>query len=138
MTSQLHRLVYVSKAVEGSDVDLWTLTSILYAAQRNNRQNGISGLLLAHDGYFCQVLEGSRTAVDGLMAILAEDPRHTDLTVLCDQPLSEREFESWSMAQAVVTPELHRDLSGLEWPSLGGEHALGVLRRAGQSMLAAL
>lgn len=127
---ELHRLIYVSRAVDGSDVDLWALTSILHAAERNNHQNGLTGLLLAHEGFFCQALEGAPAAIHGLMKVLESDRRHADIRILCDDPLGERAFSDWTMAQVVVTPALIAQLGDVKIEDIQAELALGVLAAA--------
>lgn len=135
--TDLNRLIYVSTAVGGSDVDLWALTSILHAAERNNLQHGLSGLLLAHGGAFCQVVEGSRQDIDGLMSILARDRRHTDIRVLCDIPVTRRQFGRWTMAQVIITPDLAGDLDGIDVRDFQCESAMKVMALAGERMMAA-
>ena len=132
--SDLHRLIYVSTAIDGADDNLWALTSILNAAERNNLRHGLSGLLLVHDGFFCQVLEGRRQDLDGLMNILSNDRRHADIHVLADTPVDARLFGPWSMAQAVLSPQLQSELDDLKLQDLNASGALDILRRASEWM----
>lgn len=132
--SDLYRLIYVSRAVDGADVDLWALTSILHAAERNNLKHGLTGLLLAHDGAFCQVLEGTPVAIHGLMGVLEIDRRHTDIRVLCDTPVEARSFADWTMAQVVMTPSLTRSIEGRSIGAFECESALSFLRSAAAEM----
>ena len=131
---ELSRLIYVSRAVGGADVDLWAMSSILHAAERNNYQFGLTGMLLAHDGYFCQALEGSAGAIQGLMAILQGDRRHEHIQILGQQPISARSFGDWTMAQVVVTPVLAAHLAGLDLNAVGFDDALRLLSEAADQM----
>lgn len=101
----LHRVIYVSDAVGGAGANLLSLVEILGVSDRNNRRDHLTGCLISHEGRFLQVVEGSRGDIDMLLSRLRADPRHTNLRLLADQPVSERRFNAWAMAQASVTPE---------------------------------
>ena len=60
----LFRLVYVSRAVLPvlSRFDA-TVQEIISVAEPNNARMGVTGLLLAHQGWFVQALEGPRRNV---------------------------------------------------------------------------
>ena len=133
----LNRLIYVSRAVAGADVDLWALTSILHAAERNNYRHGLTGLLLAHDGAFCQVLEGTPQAIQGLMGVLQMDRRHADIRVLCDHDIADRQFADWTMAQVIVSPALIGRLKDRRIADFECEAAFGLLAAAAAEMRAA-
>ena len=134
LVSDLYRLIYVSRAVGGSDADAIALSAILHAADKNNRKHGLTGLLLAHDGAFCQVLEGPPDAIHGLMAILEIDRRHDDIRVLCDMPVKARFFADWTMARIVMSPILTRVLGDRPIRSFECETALAFLRTAADDM----
>ena len=68
------------------------------AALRNNPIDGLTGFLYFDGIFFLQVLEGKRQALDNMLAKLHVDPRHSDVTILRDQPLPHRQFGAWSMA----------------------------------------
>jgi hypothetical protein len=136
--SDLYRLIYVSRAVAGSDADALALTAILHAAEKNNRKYGLTGLLLAHEGAFCQVLEGPPDAIHGLMALLEIDRRHEDIRVLCDMPVEARFFSDWTMARVVVSPVLTRALADRPIGDFKCETALAFLRTAADEMRTAV
>lgn len=135
--SDLYRLIYVSRAVAGSDADAIALTAILHAAEKNNRKYGLTGLLLAHEGAFCQVLEGAPDAIHGLMALLQIDRRHEDIRVLCDMPVEARAFSDWTMALVVMSPALKGALDVSPIASLECDSALRFMRSAAAEMRAA-
>lgn len=132
--SDLYRLIYVSRAVDGSDADLLALRAILHAAEKNNRRHGLTGLLLAHDGAFCQVLEGPPDAIHGLMALLEIDRRHEDIRVLCDMPVEARVFADWTMGRVIMSPVLRHALGDRRIGALECETALAFLRTAADEM----
>ena len=94
----LHSLLYVSRVSDTETVLIDTdIDSIVEISQRNNSALAVTGLLLAHAGYFIQVLEGSHATISALVGRIALDPRHTDLKVLATAPISQRAFGRWAM-----------------------------------------
>jgi hypothetical protein len=88
-------IVYASNAVQAfSDDDLITL---LDKAKQFNETVNITGILLYKDGNFMQVLEGPDEAVLALYQAIQKDRRHSDVTTLLQNPITEREFSQWSM-----------------------------------------
>jgi len=112
----LYRYAYISKkAIEGaqSDIDA-EITKILKTASKRNTQLNISGALLYSGGYFCQILEGERDALDQLMAGIAGDPRHTDVCIVSAEPIEERGCKKWAMALAGVEHTLRFRFAGIK------------------------
>ena len=88
-------IVYTSTATVGfGELELALLLAI---SRRNNEAQDTTGVLLYREGLFMQALEGPRAAVEDAMARIAADPRHTDVRVLDEEPLTARRFGSWSM-----------------------------------------
>jgi hypothetical protein len=117
MTTQpLIRIVYASRATPECLADLnRQLEQILAAAIANNRPKGITGLLIAHRGWFLQALEGPGEAVYPLFKHICTDPRHRDAVMLAEGAVRAREFGLWNMcarqlskADALVLGELDR------------------------------
>ena len=88
-------LVYASAATR--DMSPEELATILETARRNNREAGVTGMLLYHEGSFLQALEGEREVVESIYERIEEDPRHTDAMILFRGVVEERSFERWSM-----------------------------------------
>lgn len=103
MSLSLERLVYESTAT-GSTGSMGNLAVILAESQRNNDRDGLTGALAAHRDRYIQVVEGPAQALDSLLRRLESDPRHRDITLLNREPISERLFSRWTMANARVTP----------------------------------
>ena len=105
----LHRLVYVSRqapslrASHAVDLDQ-VVGDIIRASIRNNRAVNVTGLLLVHDGYFVQALEGPSEAVLTTFGRIGADPRHTDAKVLEAGPAEQRLFADWNMCARRITP----------------------------------
>lgn len=84
---------------------------ILREAWAHNREAGIGGYLLRTAESYFQWLEGPRAPLDALMARIGRDPRHTDLQVLAEGPLSGRNFANWVMGYHELSAEETRDLA---------------------------
>lgn len=103
MSLRLERLVYESNAT-GTTESISNLAVILAESQRNNDRDGLTGALAAHRDRYIQVVEGPAPALDALLRRLEDDPRHRDVTLLDREPITERLFSRWSMANARITP----------------------------------
>jgi hypothetical protein len=95
----LAKLVYRSRAVQPlSAQELSQLTS---AAQSRNRCESITGLMLYDESRFFQWLEGPTESLNRIMESIRNDPRHTEIEVLADQPADGRLFSGWNMQLAM-------------------------------------
>ncbi|MBI1197599.1 MAG: hypothetical protein GC203_07040 [Phenylobacterium sp.] len=93
----LHRLIYASRQrIAPGDLDN-ALGEIIRASIARNREVGLTGLLLVHDGWFVQALEGAAEAVMTTYRRILDDPRHDDLKLLSAGPADAREFGDWNM-----------------------------------------
>ncbi len=92
----LKLLTYTSWARPGIRAD--EVDSVLSSARINNPLEGITGVLIFNGDSFMQILEGGETAIDGLVARLRTDPRHSNMAVRDERPIGERTFPDWSMA----------------------------------------
>lgn len=94
----LVRLIYCSRAARAVDGE--ELQAILKSSRANNPRDGITGVLCLSDGFFIQVLEGGRAAVNRLYNRVVTDPRHGEVTLLGYEEIVERRFAGWSMGHA--------------------------------------
>lgn len=91
----MHRIIYRSTSTQPID---WALIhEILEASERNNTEAGLSGILLATDREFLQVLEGETPAVASTFQRISEDERHTAVEVIVDRVVPDRLFGQWAM-----------------------------------------
>jgi PAS domain S-box-containing protein len=94
----LCRLLYVSRASETilsrfqGEMD-----AIVTASQENNSRLDVTGILIAHKGWFIQALEGDREAVVQLYRHIGDDPRHHQIRTVSLEPITERRFGRWGM-----------------------------------------
>jgi Sensors of blue-light using FAD len=93
----LVRLMYASRVAAAVDHD--ELHAILRTSRANNPALGITGVLCHGEGLFVQLLEGGRSAVNGLYNRIVADPRHSGVELLCYDEIGERQFAGWAMGQ---------------------------------------
>ena len=92
---QLRSLVYSSTATHPfSDAEL---EGLLHQARNRNEQLAITGMLSYRNGGFIQFLEGTPEHIDEVLRSIRADERHRDLTILIDEPITARQFSSWTM-----------------------------------------
>lgn len=98
----IHQLIYSSEAAATlTDRDL---EEILVDSRVDNEARDVTGALLFVDRVFVQILEGSRVAVEALMAKIERDPRHHSVTVFHTAEVPDRIFDSWRMAYLNPAP----------------------------------
>lgn len=88
-------LVYVSFATH--DLTDQELKNILTVSRQNNKQLGVTGMLLYREGFFIQALEGEEAVVKQLYERISQDPRHHHVTTVVTYPIQERQFADWNM-----------------------------------------
>lgn len=94
----LSQLIYISTATGDTLVNIEpVLQNILEVSVRNNRAQGLTGMLLYASGGFMQVLEGEDAALQATYARIAADPRHKDLYLLAHEPIPARAFAQWHL-----------------------------------------
>lgn len=86
--------MYVSASIPGLAPE--QTERIRVSSERDNARLGITGLLLHQGSSFYGVLEGDRRRVFRLMERIITDPRHRDVQILRESPVSRRRFENWS------------------------------------------
>lgn len=91
----MFRLLYVSTAHRLINKN--TLVDILKKSREKNSALDVTGMLFYKDGNFMQLLEGDEATVRALYDTICNDTRHSDSTVIVEEPVSERYFPNWSM-----------------------------------------
>jgi hypothetical protein len=94
----LETIVYVSRSLIPAADARQEVDNIVDRAMQANRVADISGALLYTGGHFAQILEGEADRLDPLIARIAADRRHGDVTILLRGPLAERRFALWACA----------------------------------------
>lgn len=108
----LESLLYVSAATPR--IRQRDLENILHSSACNNQRAGITGALVFSGSTFAQILEGTSSSLNELMATLKSDVRHSALTIVAREKVERRRFPGWSMAyrhvEGLVAERLHGQL----------------------------
>lgn len=107
--NKIIQLIYASAAKY--DFDNTDLHVLLEKCRRENRKNGISGMLLYQNQSFFQVLEGTKEDVERVYKKICADPRHHKVLKVIESEVEERAFSDWSVAHAKVD---RNDLARIE------------------------
>ena len=91
----MYRLIYKSRANKKIDWDV--VNEVLGASAQNNEEAGITGVLLASETHFLQVLEGDFDAINRLYLRIARDQRHEDVQLISFGCVESRLFGGWTM-----------------------------------------
>lgn len=110
--TELYRTVFISTTVGAVGQTTLSIAQILGAADRNNRRDHITGVMLFHGGRVLQAIEGQRSDLDRLFNRLREDSRHTDLTILATVPITERRFQNPMALCGLSEDSVERRLDG--------------------------
>lgn len=131
----LQRLIYCSQAAPSIQHDLEQATSDVIASSiRNNSRVGVTGMLLAHDGWFLQALEGAPPAIEAVYLRIRQDPRHQQFKMIFHGDVRSRVFDGWSMCGRALSSIDDKvlavlDLSwSLQFRDLAAGEALNLLR----------
>jgi Sensors of blue-light using FAD len=93
---EIDQILYCSLARD--PMDEAQLESLTHAAQRMNRMDHITGMLMHADGVFVQLFEGPRQAVEELWVRLLHDPRHLAVVQLYHRrEVESRACKDWGM-----------------------------------------
>ena len=104
----IHHFLYRSNA--SADLGEDQIDAILNEARQRNGKMDLTGCLHYEDGLFFQWLEGPKTNLDTVIAMIRQDQRHEDMTDLAYGPSKARQFADWTMRST------NRDeASLLEW-----------------------
>jgi hypothetical protein len=118
----LHRLIYLSTVANRSAADIPSMVqAILEQSAPRNAAVGVTGALLACNGWFLQALEGDRVAVGDTYDHILADPRHKALTLIAAGPIAARTFAPWSLCGQALTAADDTVLRALG----GGDEAAG-------------
>lgn len=111
MNQDVYRTLYCSRNwIQGDQAEqIAEVNSILQVAREKNGRHNVTGALLFNSGYFAQVLEGPRQAIEQIFETIQRDQRHGEVIVLETGYAATRDFSDWSMAY--VQPPLQEHAS---------------------------
>lgn len=90
----LARWMYCSEISDQCDND--ALVNLVRVSRARNGARGVTGLLLAHEALFLQVIEGPQAAVARLFREISFDYRADQVTILSKRSVSHRMFSEWT------------------------------------------
>jgi hypothetical protein len=94
----LSQIIYNSKITRTDPETLASdLQDILSVSLINNAKLSITGALMAHGGYFAQVLEGELGDIREVYGRISKDPRNHSLKLMIMGPIDNRRFRDWAM-----------------------------------------
>ena len=96
----MYSLLYISRAGLVAGATDAEIEAIVRVSTVRNAAAEVTGALLFTGDRFAQMLEGDETAVLQIMASIAADPRHRDVTVIEQGPIDRRRFARWSMVRS--------------------------------------
>ncbi len=109
----MFELLYASTAV--TDFNSHNLFQLLSNARVNNKNLGVTGMLIFSDKYFAQLLEGDEDTVRNLFDTIKDDTRHTNVNKFYEGEIKSRSFSKWTMAfHAVGDSEELKQIPGFE------------------------
>lgn len=91
----MYRLIY--KSTCSKEIDWPLVEGILHESEKNNQEKEISGVLLATNKHFLQVIEGKYEAVNDLFMHIVKDKRHTNLKLISFHVVDSVIFSGWGM-----------------------------------------
>jgi hypothetical protein len=95
----IYQLLYCSVALR--PMSAGEMQGLVLHAKQSNKQNGVTGVLMMHEGIFLGWLEGPKPAVRSLWQRLLADPRHHCIVELQHhEEVEHRAFRNWSVSQA--------------------------------------
>ncbi|MFO0626072.1 MAG: BLUF domain-containing protein [Polyangiales bacterium] len=98
---QLKRIKYVSR--QKVPMSREEIDDIVRVSAENNPRRSVTGAMMASGTVFFQILEGPGDAVDALVEVIRNDPRHVDFVCLGVQEVcSTRLFPEWAMTRLVL------------------------------------
>jgi len=105
----LKQLIYTSVSTRG----LFEVMSpdSLRRIRANNIAAEITGALVWKDPKFMQVLEGPADNINRLFSTLLKDDRHSDLVLISERIIHEREFPNWAMQSSSLDKDPVSNLS---------------------------
>ena len=114
------QLVYTSHASRHfSDHEMLNL---LKKSRRRNTSRGITGVLMCHNDFFAQCLEGPVAEVEALFQRIDKDRRHHSVVVVFEHLTEERVFAEWSMGYTGISSSESVELATAKWEKVERHH----------------
>ncbi len=93
--NKMYSAIYKSRC---KGVANWELVeSILASSTKNNPTSGITGVLVATQTHFLQILEGEFEAINETLERISRDTRHEQVQLIRFSQVEKRRFNDWAM-----------------------------------------
>ena len=106
----LFRIIY--KSVPTIPISDDFLFSIFGSSEKFNVKEQVTGLLLATNKHFLQVIEGDKRVLNELYHNISKDTRHDQIDLLSFEMVETRVFSEWSM-KILKVDDLHKELRNM-------------------------
>ena len=113
---EIYQVVYTSHAVKEFSQEM--LAALLEHSRHHNAVHDITGVLMHHDSFFAQCLEGPTDKVTALLERIAQDERHAHFAVVFEQTSAARAFPNWYMGCTAISDLEALNLSTVQWEKL--------------------
>jgi hypothetical protein len=84
----LRRVVFISRTIAATGLSTVSLAHIIGAANRNNARASITAGLVMQGDRVVEAMEGPAHEIGRALDRVRTDPRHTDVEVIVDTPIS--------------------------------------------------
>jgi hypothetical protein len=105
----MYRIIYKSRSKVPLSWDL--IRNILHTSEAYNESHGITGVLLASNSHYLQVLEGNYEDVNEAFMRIIRDERHTDIRLVGFSVIDARLFGGWGM-RGIGAFDFNKDIEG--------------------------
>ncbi|MBX9651544.1 MAG: BLUF domain-containing protein [Xanthobacteraceae bacterium] len=102
---QIYTLSYVSRCLLPPETQTSEMKRLVAVSTKNNAIRYISGLLTLQDDQFFQVIEGEQKEIGRTFDAIRRDMRHTDIRLIAEKELPERQFPRWIFGVVGTSPE---------------------------------
>lgn len=131
--NQSSAIAYVSSAIRLlAETELETL---LLDARNFNAAQGVTGVLLYHDGTFFQYFEGPEAAVSQVYARIKKSSLHRGMIELLNEPAQQRQFSGWHMGFSAVPQSTLLRLERASWADISNDVQGRAASSAGLDLL---
>lgn len=113
MNNTLHAIAYASTATRR--LPPAQIDGLLLDARGFNAMSGVTGVLFFNGQRFFQYFEGPPEHVDAVYERIRQAGCHTDIRVLMNGPVANRQFESWHMGFCNAPESMLQELSQARW-----------------------
>ena len=113
---EIYQVVYTSHATRKFSQEM--LAALLEHSRHYNAVHDITGVLMHHDSFFAQCLEGPADKVTALLERIARDERHYHYAVVFEQTSAARAFPNWYMGCTAISDSEALNLSTAHWEKL--------------------